>query len=173
MGELLELHQLLVRLRCAHQLDDIEPCQRAHAIAALGISELLQVGEFGVAVVLDRLANHLAEYGSGDAVGQDIALGIDHAQRAIGKFDRLVLVDQPHVVRWEVGEDLDLGLEVTGDLLVGGESHAQVGVGLGQHGKDLIPLGNGQRLGDAAGNYPAGMDALAGEQLDCVLAEAA
>ncbi len=65
------------------------------------------------------------------------------------------------------------GAESVGDLLVSAEGEADVGVGLGDHGENFIALGGGERLGDAAGHDPAGMDALVAEQFDDVLAEAA
>ncbi len=101
------------------------------------------------------------------------ALGIDQPQRAVGELDGLVLVDQAQVVGGEVGEDLDLRLEGAGDLLVGGQRQLEVGIGLGNHGQNLVAVSRGERLGDAAGDYPPGMDALGAEQLDDVLAEAA
>ena len=99
--------------------------------------------------------------------------GIDQPQRAVGEFDRLVFVDQAHVVRREVGEDFDLGLERVRDLLVGAERQADVGVGLGNHGQNLVALGRLERLGDAAGNDPSGMNALVAEQFDDALPKAA
>ena len=88
-------------------------------------------------------------------------------------LDGLVFVDQAHVVRREVGEDLDLRLELVRDLLVGAKRQAEVGVGLGNHGQNLVALFRRKRLGDAAGNNPSGMDALVAQQLDDALAEAA
>ncbi len=52
------------------------------------------------------------------------AFGVDQPQRAIGELDRLVFVDQAHIVRREVGEDLDLRLECVGDLLVAPSARA-------------------------------------------------
>ncbi len=60
----------------------------------------------------------------------DVAAGTDQAQCAVGEFDRLVFVDQAEIVGREVGEDFDLRFERVGDLFVGGESQADVGVGL-------------------------------------------
>ena len=44
---------------------------------------------------------------------------------------------------------------------------------LGQHGKNLVALGGGQRLSDAAGHHPTGMDAFVGKQFNRVLAKTA
>ncbi len=58
-------------------------------------------------------------------------------------------------------------------MFVGTEGESDVGVGLGKHGQDFIAVSGRERLGDAAGDDPAGVDALAAEQLNDVLAEAA
>jgi hypothetical protein len=172
-GQLLELGQFLVGLRRAHGFDDVEARQRADAIAALGIAERLVVGELGVAVVLDGLADDLGEAAGGDAVFDDRALGIDQAQRAVGELDRLVFVDQAEVVGREVGEDLDLRLEAVGDLLVGGRARGRCWRRPREAWPESRRAWPGERLGDAAGNDPSGMDALVAEQFDDVLAEAA
>ena len=46
-------------------------------------------------------------------------------------------------------------------------------MGVGQHGQDLIAGDSGERLVDAAGHHPCGMDALAAERFDNGLAEVA
>ena len=99
--------------------------------------------------------------------------GVDQPQCAVGELDRLVFVDQAQIIRREVGEDLDLRLEGVRDLLVGAEGQAERGVGLGEHGQNLVALVGGKRFGDAAGHDPSGMHALVGEQFDDALAEAA
>ena len=78
-GELLELGQFLIGLRRSHALDDVEPRQRADAIAAFGIAKRLVVDELGVAVILHRFADHLGEALRGDAVFNDVALRIRSA----------------------------------------------------------------------------------------------
>ena len=172
-GQLLELGQLFVRLRCSHGFDYVEPRQRTDAITALRIAERLVIDELGVAVVLDSLANHFSKAAGANPVFDNRALRIDEPQCAVCELDGLVLVDQAHVIGRKVGEDLDLRLKCAGDLLVDGQRQLEVGVGLGQHGQNLITMCGGERFGDAAGNHPSGMDALGPEQLDNVLAEAA
>ena len=172
-GELLELGKLFFCQRGAHGLDDVEACQRADAIAARGVAKRLVVGELGVAVGLDCFADDFAEAAGGDAVVEDCALGIDHAQRAVGELDRLVFVDQAHVVGREIRKDLDLRLEAVGDLLVGSEREPDIREGFRYRGQDLIAFGGVQRFGDAAGDNPTGVDALVAEEFDDVLAKAA
>ncbi len=106
-------------------LGDVEAGERADAIAAVGIAERLVVGELGVAVGLDGFADDFGEADGGDAVFNDVAVGVDQAQRAVGELDRLVFVDEAEIVGGEVGEDFDLGLEAVGDLLVRGECQAR------------------------------------------------
>src|SRR5271165_4590724 len=173
VGKLFELGQFLVRQRRAHGFDDVQPRQRAYAVAALGIAERLEVGELGVAVRLDGFADDFREPVGENAVFNYVAAGVDHPQSADGKLDRLVFVDQAHVVRLEVGEDFDLRPEPVGDLLVCGQREADVGVGLGDHGQDFIALCGLQRLCDAAGHNPSGMNALFAQKLNDVLSEAA
>ena len=108
-----------------------------------------------------------------DSVFDRIALGVDQPQRAIGEFNRLVFVDQAHVERREVGEDLDLRLEGFCNLLVPADTQAEIRIGFGQHGQDFVALCRGQRLGHAARHNPTRVDALVAEQLDDVLPKAA
>jgi len=77
------------------------------------------------------------------------------------------------VKRAEVGEQVGLGKKAAGDLLVRAKGEADVGIRLGNHGQNLIALGGLERLGHAAGNNPAGMNALFAKQLNDVLAKAA
>ena len=79
---------------------------------------------------------------------------------AIRKLNRLVFVDQAQVIRWEVGEDRDLLLEAVGNLLVSRQRQVDVGIGLRQHGENLVAFGRAQWFGHAAGDHPSGMNAL-------------
>jgi len=129
----------------------------------LRIAEGLVVDELGIAVVLIRLADGLGKAAGGHTVLDDRALWVDQTQRAVGDLEGLILVDQAEVVGREVGEDLNLLFKGAGDLLVGGERQTEVGIGLGDHGEDLVALGGCERLGDAAGDDPSWMDAFVAE----------
>ena len=71
----------------------------------------------------------------------------------------------------EIGEHVDLSLEILRDLFIGRESQPDAMIGFRQHGQDLVALGGGERLGDSAGHDPPRMDALVAKQFDDVLPE--
>jgi hypothetical protein len=167
----LELDELLVGARSAHGFGDVEAGERADAVAAFRIAEGLVVGELGVGVRLDCFADNLAEAVGVDAVFDDVAPGVNKAESAVSELNRLVFIDEAEVVGREVGEDFDFRLEGIGDLLVGRQREADVGISLREHGQDFVTLGGCEGLGNAAGNNPAGMDALVAEQLNDVLTE--
>ena len=140
----MKIGEFLVRQRSAHGFGDVEPRQRANAVAAFWVAERLVIGELGVAVGLDGFADDLGELVGGDAVSRECwpLASISRSAPSVNSTDSSSLI-RPMKSDGKLAKTSISGLEAVGNLLVGGQSEVDVGIGLGNHGEDFIALGLG------------------------------
>ena len=173
VGQMLELYQLGVGERRACMAGNVQAGQRSHAIRARRIAQRLVVGELHVRERLDRLADALVEVPGIEIIQQDIACRTDDAQPGISELEAAIFVDHAHEQAGEIGKTVDLVLKPLGDLLIGGERQLGVRIRLRNKAENLVALRGIQRLRDPAGHDPSGMNPLAPQQFDHVLAKPA
>ena len=139
----------------------------------LGIALRLVIGELHVAEVLDRLADDPLVILGRHHVLDDAALCVLDAQQSVVVLQVALRRDQTQEHGRERAEVIGLVLELGHqglEEIIGAPGDLQPFREQLEHGVALL---QGQRIGDAAGDDPGGMDLLAAERFDDALADLA
>jgi len=145
----------------AGEFGDIEPRQRSHAVLAAGVAERLVVREFDEGPFFAGFAEEGGVAQRIEPVGDNIAFGVDHADHAVVIFESSVGRHRSEEEGGKIAHVLDLEWKRIEQRLEPPERDIHRFQGLGDPFEDFLAGRRGERVRDAAGHSPGGMDALA------------
>ena len=165
--------ELLVGAWRTASVGDIEARKWADSIDAVGKSFGLVVAGFEITPRFDFFADVIVILRGIEIVGDNVAGGVDDAQLAVVESEAIIFFHDAHEHRGKVAEGRDFFAETLHGALEPFEGALGDGERVGDSPENGVAVRLGERLADASGNDPRGMNTLSAQLLDDFLSKLA